>query len=344
VSALPRRQRRSFRSTNFAVNPEPSAPSESQTNPDDGLDFELTLPAEHAGSRLDVALAAVFPKISRSYAGRLLKVEAILVNGKPAKASAAVRGGEKVNISLPEPEEIEAHPEDIPLDILFEDADIIVVNKPAGMVSHPSSGHTNGALVNALLFHCKDLSTINGKIRPGIVHRLDKDTSGCIVAAKNDTAHRALAEQFSGRTVSKEYVALCYGSPPQNEFECSGRIGRHPLRRSEMTIVRGEDEGREAYTRFKILERFRKGMFFVLAQPKTGRTHQIRVHLAKSGYPILADELYGREESLPELSLSRQALHAQKLSFAHPNSSEKLSFEARIPDDIENALRVLRGQ
>lgn len=311
---------------------------------DDTLEFEVTIPANQAGLRLDVALAAAFPRISRSYAARLLKMEAILVGGKPAKASAVARGGERVSISLPEPEDIEARPENIPLDILFEDSSIIVVNKPAGMVAHPSSGHATGALVNALLFHCKDLSTINGKIRPGIVHRLDKDTSGCIVAAKNDTAHRALAEQFSARTVSKEYAALCHGNPLQAEFECSGRIGRHPQRRSEMTVVRGEDEGREAYTRFTILERFRKSMFFVIARPKTGRTHQIRVHLAKSGYPILADSLYGKESALPELGLSRQALHARVLSFIHPVTLEKLSFEARIPDDIENALRVLRQE
>lgn len=325
------------------MNSETPATPEPSESPDDGLDFELTLRADQAGLRLDVALAAVFPKISRSYAARLLKMEAILIGGKPAKASAVVRGGERVNISLPEPEEIEAKPENIPLDVIFEDSAIIVVNKPAGMVTHPSSGHTTGALVNALLFHCKDLSTINGKIRPGVVHRLDKDTSGCIVSAKNDTAHRALAEQFSGRTVSKEYVALCHGNPPQTEFECAGRIGRHAQRRSEMTIVRGEDEGREAYTQFTVLERFRKNLFYVRARPRTGRTHQIRVHLAKSGYPILADALYGKEAALPELGLSRQALHARGLSFTHPTTSEKLSFEARIPDDIENALRVLRG-
>ena len=259
------------------------------------------------------------------------------------KQSATAKGGELVHVTLPEPEEIEARPENIPLSILFEDHHIIVINKPAGMVTHPSSGHTSGALVNALLFHCKDLSTINGKIRPGIVHRLDKDTSGCIVAAKSDAAHRGLAAQFADRTVTKEYVALCHGNPRLDEFVCEGRIGRHPAQRTEMTVMRGADEGREAYTHFTVLERFAPEYFLVEAHPKTGRTHQIRVHLAKAGYPILADPLYGRESELPDLGLRRHALHARTLAFQHPITRELLSFSAPLADDIETALRKLRG-
>ena len=230
-----------------------------------------------------------------------------------------MKGGEQVSIEIPEPEVIEARPEDIPLNIIFEDSDIIVVNKPPGMVTHPSSGHNSGSLVNALLFHCKDLSSINGKLRPGIVHRLDKDTSGAIVAAKNDAAHRSLADQFSGRTVKKEYAAIAWGKPLKDKFFNDGRIGRHPIRRTEMSVLKGADDGREAYTDFEVTERFpTKNAFFVRAMPKTGRTHQIRVHLAKLGFPILCDELYGKETELPDLGLTRHALHAFRLSVGIP--------------------------
>jgi 23S rRNA pseudouridine1911/1915/1917 synthase len=282
------------------------------------------------------------PQISRSFAARLAKDGAILVNGKGVKASYTVRGGEHVSVDVPEPEEIEARPENIPLNIIFEDHDIIVINKPAGMVTHPSSGHNTGALVNALLFHCKDLSSINGKLRPGIVHRLDKDTSGAIVAAKNDIAHRHLAEQFSGRTVKKEYVALCHGNPSKNQFACAGRIARHRIRRTEMTIPREDNEGREAYTDFQVLERFPRDLFFVRAMPKTGRTHQIRVHLAKSGFPILSDALYGREAAIPELGLARHALHAERLTVEHPRTAQRMAFEAPLAEDMRLALEKLR--
>ncbi|HEY3324209.1 MAG TPA: RluA family pseudouridine synthase [Planctomycetota bacterium] len=306
-------------------------------------EFEVTMPVQHAGSRLDTALTKEFPQLSRSYIARLLKQGAITVNAARVKPSAVVRGGEHIHVILPEPEEIEARPEDIPLDVLFEDHDIIVVNKPAGMVTHPSSGHTSGALVNALLFRCKDLSTINGKLRPGIVHRLDKDTSGVIVAAKNDLAHRGLAEQFSGRTIKKEYVALCYGSPRQDSFACAGRIARHRTRRTEMTVPREANEGREAYTEFTVLERFKGPIFYVKAQPRTGRTHQIRVHLAKSGYPILADVLYGKEGEVPELGLCRHALHARRLAFLHPITKTPMVLDAPLPADMQTALEKLRA-
>ena len=293
--------------------------------------------------RLDVALAKVLPRFSRNYIRHLLNDGAILVNLQPAKPSRTVKGGEQISIELPEPEIIAAYPENIPLNIIYEDREIIVVNKPSGMVAHPSSGHTAGSLVNALLFHCQDLSTINGALRPGIVHRLDKDTSGVIVAAKNDLAHRSLAEQFAARTVRKEYLALCHGRPEQDRFFSDARIGRHPIRRTEMTVLKGEDEGREARTDFEVLERFANHIFYVRALPKTGRTHQVRVHLAKSGYPLLADALYGKEAALPEYGLARQALHAQRLAFTHPASGKSLSFEAEIADDMKEALRILRS-
>jgi 23S rRNA pseudouridine1911/1915/1917 synthase len=332
--------------------PSPPRADESPT------EIEYVLPAEHAGLRLDVALAKGMPQFSRSFFTRLLKDGAVLINGKAAKPSREVFGGERVAIEVPAPEEIAAQPEDIPLDIIFEDQNIIVVNKPAGMVVHPSAGHTAGALVNALLFHCKDLSSINGLLRPGIVHRLDKDTSGVIVAAKNDLAHRTLSEQFAARTVKKEYVALCYGEPRSNQFSSSGRIVRHPVRRLEMTVARRSDEGREAHTEFEVLERFPQASalktqdsnlktpscFLVRALPKTGRTHQIRVHLAKAGFPVLADGLYGRETAVSELGLQRHALHALRLTIHDPSSGKELTFEAPLAADIAGAVRKLCSQ
>jgi len=306
-------------------------------------EVELVLPHDLAGLRLDVAISKQLPQLSRTYAARLLKSGDILIENKPAKASYTVRGGENVSVDLPEPEIIEARPENIPLNIVFEDRDVIVINKPPGMVAHPSSGHNSGSLVNALLYHCKDLSSINGRLRPGIVHRLDKDTSGVIIAAKNDTSHRSLADQFAARTVKKQYLAICYGAPIYDEFFCDGRIGRHRTRRTEMTVLRDSEEGREAYTDFKVLERFPKaGIFVVKAMPRTGRTHQIRVHLAKSGYPILSDPLYGKEASLPEYGLQRHALHAQRLSVKHPGTHAEMSFEAPLAADISGAIEILR--
>jgi 23S rRNA pseudouridine1911/1915/1917 synthase len=316
-------------------------------SPDDaGAELEISLSAAHAGLRLDVALRKELPRFSRSFIARLLKDGAILVDSKAAKPSHKVRGGESVSIELPEPEVIAARPENIPLEILFEDHDIIVVNKPAGMVTHPSSGHTSGSLVNALLYHCTDLSTINGSLRPGIVHRLDKDTSGVIVAAKNDEAHRGLAEQFAERLIKKEYLALCHGNPNVASFTCTGRIGRHRTHRTEMTVVRGENEGREACTEFVVAERFAgpSKMFCVHAFPKTGRTHQIRVHLAKSGYPVLGDGLYGKEAALPEYGLFRHALHARRLILRHPREDREMAFEAPLPADMQGALEKLRSQ
>jgi 23S rRNA pseudouridine1911/1915/1917 synthase len=316
-----------------------------QSTPDAG-ELTLRLGAQDAGKRLDQALAACLPQRSRSFLARLLKGGAILVNGRQAKPSYTVKGGEEIEIEWPEPEILEARPEPIPLAILYEDSDLIAVNKPAGMVAHPSAGHTSGTLVNALLAHCRDLSTINGVLRPGIVHRLDRDTSGVIVAAKNDSAHQGLQEQFATRRVLKQYLALCHGAPERERFKSEGRIGRHPVRRTEMTVLRRPGEGRPARTDFEVLQRLRGAMghvFLVLARPHTGRTHQVRVHLAKSGFPVLADSLYGKEGRLPALGLGRQALHAWKLEFTHPRTRETVRLEAPLADDILGALRKLGG-
>ncbi|MCZ7648108.1 MAG: RluA family pseudouridine synthase [Planctomycetota bacterium] len=318
------------------------------TSPDS---LELILPPDAAGKRLDVALAEALPERSRSFLARLLKDGAILVNGREAKPRFKVQGGERIELEFPEAEAIEARPEPIPLAVLFEDADVIVVDKPAGMVTHPSKGHATGTLVNALLAHCADLSGINGALRPGIVHRLDRETSGVIVAAKNDRAHRNLQEQFMARTVRKTYLALAHGQPAKDRFACEGRIGRHPSRRMEMTVLRGPDEGRAAHTDFEVLarlplpggERGGGGACLLQASPRTGRTHQIRVHLAKAGHPVFADGLYGREGELPELGLRRHALHAWKLAFAHPRTQESLNFTARLAEDMDEALRRMGG-
>jgi 23S rRNA pseudouridine1911/1915/1917 synthase len=333
--------------------------SEPDSNPAPETASEVVLDASSAGKRLDVALAARLPDRSRSFLARLLKDGAILINGKEAKPSYKVRGGERVEIEWPEPEVIEARPEAIPLDVLYEDSDVIVVSKPAGMCTHPSAGHATGTLVNALLAHCKDLSAINGALRPGIVHRLDAQTSGVIVAAKNDLAHRTLQEQFMARTVRKQYLALCHDTPPRDRFTCDGRIGRHPVHRLKMTVLRGASEGREARTDFEVLERsgvaplltspengrlFQNGVFLVLARPHTGRTHQIRVHLAAAGFPVLADSLYGSEPEVPALGLARHALHAWKLEFDHPRTGKRMLLEAPLADDMREAVRRLGGR
>lgn len=315
---------------------------------DGGDELKMVLPAAAAGRRLDVALAEALPGRSRTRLASLLKDGAILVDGRAAKPSAKVRGGERIEIEWPEPEIIEAVPEAIPLRVLYEDADLIAIHKPAGMPAHPGPGHARGTLVNALLAHCRDLSGINGALRPGIVHRLDMDTSGVIVAAKNDHAHQGLQEQFMARSVRKQYLALCHGHPARDRFACEGRIGRHPTRRTEMTVMRGAQEGREAHTDCEVLQRFAPAAglgacCLVLAAPRTGRTHQIRVHLAKAGHPVLADKLYGKKNADPACGLERHALHAWKLELAHPVTGKKLSFVAPLDDDLKEALHRLGG-
>ena len=313
--------------------------------PEPSEEKELVIPADHAGARLDATLAKLLTNRSRSFITMLIDDGAILLNGQPAKPSKKVKGGDTVSMEWPEPEVIEAKAENIPLRVIHEDSDLIVVNKPAHMCTHPGPGHGTGTLVNALLGHCKDLSGINGALRPGIVHRLDMDTSGVIVSAKNDRTHQALQEQFANREVKKQYLALCYGNPPRSPFSCNGRIGRHPTRRTEMTVMRGADEGREAYTEFEVLQRLREGrLFLVLAKPRTGRTHQIRVHLAKASYPILCDGMYGKETVLDEINLSRHALHAYTLEITHPGTGVRMKFAAPLEDDMKNALLVLGGQ
>lgn len=303
------------------------------------------IPKEFIGKRFDLFLPSILKDFSRSQIKKFIEEKNILVNDKPFKPSLIISGSEKVLINIPPPTPLDLVPEDIDLDVIYEDKDIIVVNKQAGLTVHPGAGVKNGTLVNALLYKTRDLSGIGGKIRPGIVHRLDKDTSGVIVAAKNDFSHRNLSDQFKDRTVVKEYVAIVVGEMKKLSGVFDSAISRNPNNRVKMTTkVSG---GRTALTKWEIIKKF-KGYTFVKARPKSGRTHQIRVHFAENGFPILSDKVYGSKNakhfamtSLKGL-VKRQALHAKKLGLNHPRTGEPLEFEAPIPEDIKSALDFLR--
>ncbi len=302
---------------------------------------EISLPF----GRLDAFLAGRFPAISRGAIQRLIDEGHITVNGRRVKPSHHPQAGEAVKVHWPEARPAEALPEEMPLDILFEDAGLLVLNKPPGVVVHPSAGHEEHTLVNALLHHCAgQLSGIGGVARPGIVHRLDKDTSGCLVVAKNDATHLALAEQFAGRTMEKFYDAIVCGEISRDHGEIRAAIARHPSHRKRMAVTDGS--GREAWTSYRVLERLR-GATLVEAQLHTGRTHQIRVHFLHLGFPVAGDAVYGKRQNarLAEssgYSAPRQMLHARHLSFTHPVTKKKLTVEAPWPEDFQAALKALR--
>ncbi len=265
--------------------------------------------------------------------GKIIKDGGVLVNGKAAKASYRLAGDEELLVSYEEPVPAEAIPQNIPLVILYEDEHLIVVNKPRGMVVHPAAGNSDGTLVNALLGHCKNLSGIGGVLRPGIVHRLDKDTSGVMVVAKSDVAHLGLAKQFHERTIERRYIALVHGVLAKDAGTISGPIGRHPVHRQEMAIV---PNGRRAVTHWRCLERT-----LIEAKLETGRTHQIRVHFAHIGHPLVGDPLYGRKKEY--LPIEGQALHAAVLGFIHPVTGEKLYFETPMPDVMLQVIEAARN-
>ncbi|MCR5757170.1 MAG: RluA family pseudouridine synthase [Selenomonas sp.] len=296
--------------------------------------------AEEKGQRLDVFVVERFPELSRSHVQKLIEQGNVLVDRIVCKANYKLRGGEAVQVTVPQAEPISVEPEDIPLDILYEDKDIIVVNKARGMVVHPASGVYSGTLVNALLFHCQDLSGINGEIRPGIVHRLDKDTSGVMVCAKNDTAHLNLAEQIRTKTAHRTYWAIVHGNIKEEAGIIKGDIGRHPTDRKKMAIVR--ENGKPAVTHFKVLERFGE-YTLVECQLETGRTHQIRVHMTSIGHPLVNDPKYGPKKSSP-FAINGQALHSLQLTLTHPVTKEEMTFTAPIPNDIEKILTGLRNK
>jgi 23S rRNA pseudouridine1911/1915/1917 synthase len=296
--------------------------------------------------RLDVFLREKFPAVSRGTMQRLIEQGHILVNGKKVKPTHAPRAGEEIEITFPEARPAEAQPEEMPLDILFEDQSLLVLNKPAGLVVHPAAGHEEHTLVNALLHHCRgSLSGIGGVARPGIVHRLDKDTSGCLVVAKNDETHLALSEQFSSRVVQKIYHAIVCGVPAREAGEIHAAIARHPTHRKRMA-VQDDGAGRAAHTSWRVLERLNHAAL-VEAQIHTGRTHQIRVHFQHLGHPVAGDETYGarpnqRLKELTNFAAPRALLHAKELSFIHPRTKKSVHFSAPLPADFERALKCLR--
>lgn len=290
-----------------------------------------SLTTDRGGERLDVFLARRVPHLSRAHAQRLIDVGAVRVDGHPTKPSVRLEPGQHVELEVPSPAAVGLEAEAIPLSVFYEDADLIVVAKPAGMAVHPAPGHERSTLVNALLAHCPDLAGIEGTLRPGIVHRLDRDTSGLLVVAKHDHAQLALARQMAERSVRKEYLALVQGVAPEGGV-VDVPIGRHPGRRKEMAIVA---EGRPARTHFRALGPV-GGDTLVLARLETGRTHQIRVHFAGIGHPIVGDAVYGRRSDL----VDRQFLHAWRLGFQHPRTGAWMAFEAPLPDDLVAALRI----
>lgn len=299
------------------------------------------LRASEGGERLDKYVAQAVPELSRSRAQKLIEEGLITVRGEIAKPSYRVEVGDLVVVRIPPPEPTEVAPEAIPLDIVYEDGDIIVVNKPAGMVVHPAYGHRTGTLVNAILAHCPELAGAEDDLRPGIVHRLDKDTSGLIIVAKNDAARRHLQGQFKRREVKKVYMALVEGHLEPARGVIEAPIGRDKKRRKRMAVIEG---GREARTEYRAMEYFRGRMSYTLVEvePKTGRTHQVRVHFASIGHPVAGDRVYGfRKQRLS--GLRRQFLHAGALGFRLPGSDEYIELTAQLPDDLRVVLEELRG-
>ena len=310
--------------------------------------FSFGVAGQDQGKRLDQILAAAGLNLSRSQAKKLIEGGMILLNDKATKPSAAVKTGDQISGNLPSPKSLALIPEPLPLAILYEDSSIIVIDKPPGLVVHPAPGNLSGTLVNALIYHCKDLAGINGVLRPGIVHRLDKETSGVMVVAKDDEAYQQLTKQFRNRTIDKVYLAIARGNFNEDGGVIDAAIGRHPTERKRMSIH--ARRGRSALTRWKVKERF-DGLTLLEIFPKTGRTHQIRVHLSALGHPLLGDPLYGkgvslRDPFLRESSnrLKRQALHAHRLGFTHPRTGERVEFVSPLPPDMKEVLDWLRSQ
>jgi 23S rRNA pseudouridine1911/1915/1917 synthase len=317
---------------------------------DKGKHFSLRVTSKDQGKRLDQFLSQIELNLSRSQAKKLIEEKVIVLNQKSAKPSVHLKRGDLISGTLPKPKPLSLKPEPTPLNILYEDSSIIVVDKPAGIVVHPAAGNPSGTLVNALLYHCQDLSGINGVLRPGIVHRLDKDTSGVMVVAKDDQAYHHLIEQFKNRTVEKVYLAIAHGKLNQAEGLVDAAIGRHPKERKRMSTR--TKKGRIAITRWKRVENL-DGFSLLEIYPQTGRTHQIRVHLSSMGHPLLGDPLYGRKGRTGSIQdpvlkecvkrMNRQALHAHRLAFDHPRTGERVQFEAPLPQDMQEALEGLRS-
>jgi 23S rRNA pseudouridine1911/1915/1917 synthase len=296
--------------------------------------FKFVVPKEHARIRIDRYLVRALPELSRSRIQQLIRAGFVRLNGATTRPHQVVRTGDQIEVTQPPPEKIETRPEAIPLEILYEDDDLIVINKPAGMMVHPGAGHREHTLVNALLHHCPTLSGIGGKERPGIVHRLDKETSGCLLAAKNDIAHRELSKQFAARTVEKIYLALVAGKLRKQTGVIEERIGRHPVHRQRMSV--SSPRGRVAKTEYRVV-RSSDQASLIECRLHSGRTHQIRVHLHHLGNPVLGDKIYAPRFAK---NFPRQMLHAWKLGFRHPRTGDWKNFGAPLPDDFKQAIGV----
>lgn len=299
--------------------------------------LELIIGEKDNGIRADKILSVEIENLSRSFIQGLFDDGKVFVNGKKGKGKMKLKSGDKVEIDIPEPEELTVEPENIPIDIIYEDKDVIVVNKPKGMVVHPAPGNYNGTLVNALLYHCKDLSGINGVIRPGIVHRIDKNTSGILVVAKNDFAHQELAAQFKEHSIKREYYAIVEGRMGKLEGTIDAPLGRHHRDRLKFAVVK---EGKRAVTHYETLEIY-GGYSLVKCRLETGRTHQIRVHMAFIGHPLVGDEVYGLKKQ--KLVKDGQALHAKNLGFIHPTKKEYVEFNSTLPLYLKELIRKLGG-
>ena len=299
--------------------------------------IRLRASEESKNQRLDAFLASSLDGLTRSQATRLIESGEVAVNGRAVSKSYKLAGGEDIAVTLPEPEPVEAVPQDIPLDVVYEDADVIVVNKPSGMVVHPAPGHPDGTLVNVLLYHCAGtLSGVGGALRPGIVHRIDRDTSGLIIAAKNDAAHQYLSAQLADHTLARTYECIVVGALREDRGTVDAPIARHPADRKRMAVVAG---GREAVTHWEVIARY-PGYTHVRCRLETGRTHQIRVHMAYIGHPILGDTVYGAKKEVP--GLTGQCLHAVGLRFLHPRTHEVMELSCPLPEEFTRMLQKIR--
>ena len=302
------------------------------------LQYEVT--EEEDGLRLDQYIAGRCMDLSRSYIQKLIKESRVTINKNiQTKTKTAVQESDIVNVSLPDPKELEIKPQDIPLDILYEDNDVLVVNKPKGMVVHPEPGHYEDTLVNAVLYHCRDnLSGINGVLRPGIVHRIDKDTTGALIVCKNDKAHQKIADQLRAHTITRSYRAIVYNNFSEDEGMINAPIGRHPTNRKKRIVT--EKNSKEAITHYKVLDLLNHKFNYIECRLETGRTHQIRVHMSHIGHPLLGDEVYGPVNSKFK-NLQGQTLHAATIGFIHPTTEEYMEFSAPLPDYFEKLLKTL---
>lgn len=300
--------------------------------------FRFQITEELEDERIDKCVSVLIDSLSRSFIQKMIKEEKIFVNGQNVKGSYRVKTDDEIAFYLPESVEPDIEPENIALDVLYEDKDVIVINKPKGMVVHPAAGHYSGTLVNALMYHCgKDLSGINGVMRPGIVHRIDMNTTGSIIACKNDKAHNSIAEQLKEHSVNRRYHAICFGELKEDTGVIDAPIGRHPQERKKMAV--NEKNGKRAVTHYRVLERLR-GYTYIECVLETGRTHQIRVHMASIGHPLLGDEVYTNRK-MP-FKLQGQTLHAKTLGFVHPVTKEYVEVDAPLPEYFQHLLEILR--